>query len=81
VHWMEGFLVNSYGPLKAFKFCDRIFTSIHFYVIYRFKHQPNIVEITHLCIMHRVHTSFDLFVLYVLQVLLLICTFLLFFWF
>jgi hypothetical protein len=21
------------------------------------KHQPNIVEITHLCIMHRVHTS------------------------
>jgi hypothetical protein len=22
------------------------------------KHQPNIVEITHLCIMHRVHTSY-----------------------
>jgi hypothetical protein len=24
------------------------------------KHQPNIVEITHLCIMHRVHTSYIL---------------------
>jgi len=23
------------------------------------KHQPNIVEITHLCIMHGVHTSID----------------------
>jgi len=23
------------------------------------KHQPNIVEITHLCIMHRVHTSIN----------------------
>jgi len=24
------------------------------------KHQPNIVEITHLCIMHKVHTSMGL---------------------
>jgi hypothetical protein len=23
------------------------------------KHEPNIVEITHLCIMHRVHTSIN----------------------
>ncbi len=31
------------------------------------KHEPNIVEVTHLCIMHRVHTSNRLFDKHVLK--------------
>ncbi len=44
------------GPGRGWGWDQRLFEKIKVFLKNQ-KHEPNIVEVTHLCIMHRVHTN------------------------